>query len=362
MKFRMMVPAAIAALAVGVSFASADDMDKGPDAPPSVRAEGRVLVFGDGAARFNVVRDTSTGTMTFRLADPSVKVTSAPVVVMTTDNGPKEVTLTSVEPGVWRWSDATVIKSERFDGTMRVVVGDQTYTSSLATVWTAETTDGWAKEPGAVKVVARYGGRILPLTACGAAVEVVQDPATGSLTIYSFEDVVITDAPVITVTETTSKSPTTITLTQVSGKNGVWVAKHQAFKTTTTSATIRLLVNGKPCEAPLVYGASKRGGQMVTVENGPRFEVVRDPKAGYYTFYALDETYNGKAYTVENPTVVVDGRDYPLTRVEGEPRAWRLVGLDNAGADPRNAQLNFTLFGKTLSTRLGLDGAGLGVK
>jgi hypothetical protein len=364
MKLSMLVSAAVAALAVGVPFASADDMEKRPDAPEMARAEGH-LVFGDGAAKFVVQRDTTAGTMTFRLADPAVKLTSDPVIVMTTDAGPKEVRLVSVEPGVWRWSDPVVIKNERFDGSMRVVVGGQTYTSSLATVWTAPATDGWAAEPGAVKVMPRNGGRILPLTACGAAVEVVQDPATGSLTVYSTEDLVISEAPVITVTE--SKGPTTVTLTPVDGKDGVWVAKHESFKTTTTTANLRVQVNGKPCDVPLsstttTTSGATHGGTIVTVEGGPRFEVVRDPTAGYTTFYAVDETFDGRAYTIENPVVVVDGRNYPLQRVEGEPRAWRLVGLDNAGSDPRNAQLNFTLFGRTLSTRLGLDGLGIGAR
>ena len=40
----------------------------------------------------------------------------------------------------------------------------------------------------------------------------------------------------------------------------------------------------------------------------------------------------------------------------------RLIGLDGQGSDSRNGQLNFTLFGKTLSTRLGLSGFGIGVK
>jgi hypothetical protein len=194
---------------------------------------------------------------------------------------------------------------------------------------------------------------------CGASVEVVQDMSTGSLTIYSSEDVVVTEAPVITVTE--SEGPSTVTLTQVQGKEGVWAATHRTFKTTLTSARIRLLVNGKPCEAPLVF-TSSRGGQLVTVAGGPTMEIVRDPKAGHYTFYAVEETIDGKAYTVENPTIVYEGRTYNLTRVEGEPRAWRLVGLDAAGSTSRDAQLNLTLFGKTLSTRIGLSGLGIGVK
>jgi len=345
-KFPFAFSAALAAALFCAPFASADDLGGVPSAP-TPKARARVLVFGDGAARFAVDRDATAGRMTFRLVDPAMRVESAPVVVMTTDAGPREVVLTSVEgqPGVWVWAHDSV-KAESFDGTMRVVVAGKTYTSPLTTVWTTEMT-------------ARHGGRVLAMSDCGASVEVVQDPATGTLTIYSFEDVIVTEAPVITVTETSG--PTTYTLTKVEGSNGVWVTKQEAFKTRTTSARIRLLVNGKPCEAPLVYGTS-RGGQTVAVEGGPSFEVVRDAKDGTYTFYAVDETVGGKVYTVENPTVVVSGRTYNLTRVEGEPRAWRLVGLDAAGSDARDGQLNITLFGKTLSTRVGLSGIGIGVK
>ena len=332
-------------------FVSAGESDKAPEAP-SVRPATRVLVFGEGAARFHVERDATVGRMTFRLADPAVKLECAPIIVMTTDGGSKEVTLMPVEgqPGTWAWT-GDVVRTNTFDGTMRVVVAGKTYSSALTTVWTADAMG----EP--VVLAPRYGGRILALPACGASVEVVQDPATGTLTIYSFDDVVVSEAPVITVTET--KGPTTVTLTKVEGKDGVWMTKHEWFKSTKTTATIRLLVNGKPCEAPLVYG---RGGRIVTVAGGPSFEVVHDEKAGYYTFYAVDETIEGKTYTVENPTVVMNGRTYELTRVEGEPRAWRLIGLDAAGSDARDGQLNFTLFGKTLSTRLGLSGFGIGVK
>jgi hypothetical protein len=359
MKFSYALPAAIAALALGASFAFAGDNDTGAGAPTEKvkgTAKPRVLVFGDGAARFDVVRDPTAGRMTFRLADPAQKLERAPVVVMTTDAGPREVVLTAVDgqPGVWVWTNDAV-RTDRFDGTMRVVVAGKTYTSPLATVWTVEDAAG-----GAVVYKARYGGRVLALSDCGASVEVVQDLATGTLTIYSFEDVVIAEAPAVVFMQ--SEGETVVTLTKVEGKDGAWFVKKELFRTpTTSSARIRLVVNGKPCEAALVY-TSSHGGRMVPVTGGPSFEVVRDEKSGHYTFYPVEETWNGKAYTVENPTVVMNGRTYNLTRVEGEPRAWRLVGLDAAGSDARDGQLNFTLFGKTLSTRLGLSGFGVGVK
>ncbi len=348
MKFSFAYPAAFAAMLVGASFVSAEDSAERP-ASPVVVVKPRTLVFNDGVSRFHVERDVTTRRMTFRLADPAVRIDGAPVVVMTTDAGPKEFTLVAAEgqPGTWVWADDAV-KAERFDGTMRVLVGGKPYTAQLATVWTAE----------ALRA-ARYGGRLLALPDCGASVEVVQDLTTGTLTIYSFEDVVVTEAPVVTITQTAG--PAKVTMTQVAGKPGVWVTKHDTLRTTRTAATIRLLVNGKPCEAPLVY-VSGRGGRVLSVDGGPNFEVVRDPKHGHYTFYALDETYDGKVYTVENPSVVINGHRHDLTRVEGEPRAWRMVGLDTAGSNPTDGQLNFTLFGKTLSTRVGFSGLGIDLR
>jgi len=358
MKFSYALPAALAALLISASLVVAGEPPQTPDTPVA-KPTTRVLVFGDSTARFHVERDATVGRMTFRLADSAVKLERAPVVVMTTDGGTKEVTLMAVEgqPNTWVWA-GDAVRDDRFSGTMRVVVAGKPYSAPFTTVWTSEATPAdRVMVPGSFRP--RHGGRALALPDCGTRVEVVQDPATGKLTIYSTAEVIVTSAPVITVTE--SKTPVVVTLTKVDGQDGVWTTTHESFKTTTTAARIRLLVNGKPCEAALVY-ATNRGGDLVTVTDGPSFEVVRDVKTGTYTFYAVEETYAGKAYTVENPTVVVDGHTYNLTQVEGEPRAWQLVGLDAAGSDGRNGQLNFTLFGKTLSTRVGLSGIGIGVK
>jgi hypothetical protein len=361
MKLSLVLPAALAALWIAAPFASADDTVPAPNYPcdpdavvaPAVRP--RVIVFGDGAARFHVERDASVGRMTFRLLDPAVRIERVPVVVTTKDGVSREVPLVALEgqPGVWSWS-GDAVRADRFDGSMRVVVAGRTYSSPLAAVWTAE---GGATE--LVTRQARHGGRILALPMCGASVEVVQDPTTGVLTIYSFEDVVVTEAPVVTIRE--SSGPRTLSLTQVEGQTGAWNTTHETFKTRSTTARIRLLVNGQPCETSLVF-ATRPGGRVVAVSEGPSFEVVRDPRAGHYTFYEIEETFDGAPYVVENPTVVSGGRTYNLTRVEGEPRAWRLVGLDAAGSDARDGQLNYTLLGKTLSTRLGLSGLGIDVR
>jgi hypothetical protein len=332
---------AFAALALGApQIASAEDVEvKG----------GTVITFGDGVARFDVVRDPATGTATFRLADPTVKITDNPVIVLQTEQGPKEVALVAVQgqPGSWRVVHES-FRTDRFDAVMRITVNGKVYTAP------------WAAQP---RWVARHGGMIVAFDDCAAQVEIVHDLKTGTLKVFSSEDVKIAGVPQITITE--SKTPTTVALTPIEGQPGAWMVTHQSFKTTTVSGTIRITVNDQPCEAPLTF-VGTRGGRIVTVQNGPRFEVIRDPKGSTYTFYALDEQIDGKPVVIENPQFVMTTPEGPrtvsLVRVENEPRAWRLVGLDAKVTEPLDGHLRFTLFGRSLETHLGLSGIGIGVR
>jgi hypothetical protein len=362
-RFALLAVLGVGALVTAPSFVRADDdegknegkkddgMGAGKEAArpddPAARAGADVLVFGDGAAKFNVRRDEAAGKVTFTLADPSVRIASAPVVVLQTDSGPREVTLTPAGTGAWVLTD-DLVRSGRLDGTMRVVVAGQTYTTPLMTTTTTTTTT--------TRVVARHGGRVVAFPECKANVEIVQDAATGALTIYSFEDVQILEAPVVTITD--SKGPVTLTVTKVEGQPGAWVAKHEVLKRAAIDGRIRLMVNGHPCETSL------RGGRIIKVEGGPSFEVVSE-QPGEFVFYAVDETISGKPYTIEDPAVVVTTAEGPrtieLVPVEGQPRAWRLVGFD-ADMQPTDANLQFTLFGKTLHTNVGLSGLGIGIR
>jgi hypothetical protein len=314
-------------------------------------ASGNVIVFGDGVARFSAVPDRTAGTIVFRSVEPAVKITQPPVAVIRTESGPVDVALVAVEnqPGAWRLSHEAV-RMGRLDGTMRIVVEGKTYSAPLTTVFS-----------GAVAVAPRHGGRVISFADCSAHVEVVQDMATGGLTIYSFDDVQILEPPVITVTQT--EGPSTVTVTRIEGQPGVWRVVHPAFKTTKIDGRIRVLVNGKPCEAPLTFS---RGGQIVTVQGGPKFEVVRDERARAYTFYAVDEMIDDRPVVIERPQVVVmtpqGPRPMVLAPVPNEPRAWRLIGLEGGVSEPLDARLQFTLFGKTLETNLGLSGFGVGVR
>jgi hypothetical protein len=357
MKFRgFALFAALGALSlVAAPLSTADEVEAKASAE-----DPKVVVFGDGVARFHVTHDSKAGVAMLRLSDPTVKVTSAPVVVVTTDAGPKEVTLVAVDgkPGVWRF-EHELLRGERFEGTMKVIVADKPFEAPLL-ITTTTTTPGTTT----TKFVARRGGFVIAFPDCAAHIEALMDRDTGTITIWSLDDTVkIVDAPVITVTET--KSPQTITLTKIDGETMAWRVTNPAFKTTTVSGKIRLMVNGKPCEAPL--SMAPHGGRIITVANGPRFEVVPDETGRTYTFYALDEQVNGKAYTIDTPPQIVwdtpEGpRTVTLVPVEREPRAWRLVWADASLRRPADARLRFTLFGKTLEGNVGLSGIGVGVR
>jgi hypothetical protein len=356
----------VAALGVAAApFALADE------AAPLVKAEGRIVAFGDSGARFHVDHDTTAGAMTFRLAeDANVRIAQAPVVTLNTDAGPRDVTLVSVagQPNTWRLSHES-LRTASVDGTMKIVVDGKTFDAPLAVAGRVEA--DLPEGEVTTKVVARHGGRVLAFPDCGGHVEVLHDAATGTLTVYSLmgEDVEIVEAPSIVVTETAG--PRTITLTKVNGETVAWRVSNPVFRTAKVDAKLRILVDGKACEVPLAGGAAvagaTRGGQIVTVTGGPRFEVVSDERANAWTFYAIDPVVDGRPYTIEQPPVFVyetpaGPRTVTLTRVEGEPRAWRLAGVDAGVSRPLDGRLRLSLFGKSLETRVGLSGVGVDVR
>jgi hypothetical protein len=308
---------------------------------------GYVLVFPDNGARFHVTRDLATGTMVFTTADSTV-ITEAPVFTLRSASSPKDVTVTAVagERGTWRVTH-DLLKSEQFDGTMVILAGGKKYTSPLV-----------------LKAVRtpRHGGQLISL--CSGEVEVVHDLSAGTLMVYTAEDVKVSEPPVVALTE--PKDAGEVKLTAVAGEPNAWQAKNDLFKSTKVCGVLKAKLDGRPCEAELVF-IGAHGGRIVKWQGGPRYELVADPNAkNGYTIYFLDETWDGKAYTIENPEIVwgtgPDARTVRLEPIPDEPRAYRVADVDGGFSRPGDARLRLTLFGKTLETGLGVSGLHLGVR
>ena len=304
---------------------------------------GYVLVFPDNTAKFHVTRDLSTGSMVFVSSDPKVTISDAPIITLRSSTNPKDVTVTAVqgERGAWIVTH-DLLKEERFDGSMAIVVGEKKYTSPL--VLTAVRTP-------------RHGGQLLTL--CSGDVEVVHDLSAGTLSIYAPEDAKLSEAPVVALTE--PKDAGEVKLQPIAGKPNAWQAKSDLFKSTKVCAVLKANVDGKACEADIVF-LGTHGGRIVKWADGPRYEIVPTTN----TIYFLDDTWNGKTYTIENPEVVWGtGEHARVVRMEpvpNEPRAYRLVGAGANLSEPGDATLRLTLFGKTLTTGLGVSGPRLSLR
>lgn len=319
------------------------------DAARLTPASGRSIVFEGGLARFDMVRDPVEGTMTFRLADRTVRVTDAPIFVLQTDQGPKEFTLTPVaaESDAW-FVKHDLLKADRIDGTMKIVLAGKTYAAAVAADRTAAKP---APRPD-------HHGRVVLFDTCGAYAEVVQDAGAGTVTLYSFDGALMTDAPVVTVWGATPA--VVVVATKVEGQPGTWVATHAAFKSKQLAGNVRFGGSERICEASL------RGGRFLSVVGGPTLEIVPADQAGTYTVYAVDERVDGKEYILENPEVVVATSDGPrtvrLTRIDGDSRAWRLVASDGKVNEPFDGQLRFTVLGRPVDARLSASDLGIGRK
>ncbi len=362
--------AAAASLAfAGGRLAPADDPPRETPLAPLAKADSggtaapvvREIVFGDNVAKMTVDLDRKEPALTFRLSTPKVTVSSAPIVLVLTKAGPKKFTLAAVpgQAGAWRLFDPIVLE-QGLEGVMELVVNGTSYTTPLVS-------GIWLPPPEEGKWAARHGGRVVSFADCPAHVEVVTDVANGTLTLYPLSDTTLTEAPEVQLSARTEAGGT-LTVTPVEGPDGVWKASHPALKDGSLGGSrLKIRLKGRPCEAPLL--ATPHGGTLVLVAGGPRFEMVRNESARTYTFFVLDplpegqapegktpEGNDGKTTQIQNAEVAVttdEGpKTYALTRVEGEPKAWRLSGFDPA-AD-RDATLRISIGAKTLTAPIRL--------
>lgn len=322
------------------SRASADDVPKG-----AAPADARTLSFADGAVKATVDLDPAAGRLTFRVATPNVTLEAAPVLVLTTDAGARELELRPAtgEPGTWIVTD-DALKAPRLVATIRIVLAGRTHTAALPTPAPVETPPG----PGRRKIA---------LGACATTVDVVIDARTGTLTLYVADGQMVTEALLLVPD---AKGTVSVALAKVEGSPGAFAGRHEALSAGVVGMRVRVTIDGKACDGDLTPDADRPQtpptGFRVKVDGGPTFEVTRGPKTGEYGFHAVDETFDGGSYVIEGPTLTADGRVYTLVPVEGETRTWRLVDLEPKSIDARDVQLSFSIQGKSFVVRFDLAG------
>jgi hypothetical protein len=340
-----------AALACAIApLALADDGTRPQPPPIPAGSQPRLMVFGTGAdaVRFQVLHDRPAGRMTFRLADGTIRLARAPVAILRTTNGPREVALVGIDGDQNAWSlTDTVLRDERFDGTLRLAVGDRTIDGPI--VFAAATTPGPAPASAEPGLVPLHGGRIVAFPDCAYAMEVVQDFEKGKITLVQLVGVRLDRPPALTITE--GGGVTMAEAAPVESKPNTWEFSSAAFKSRDAIARVRILIDERPCEASL--SIPPHGGRIVIVPGGPQVEVVRS-EDGTLRFYVLEERLGERRFALENPTLVVTtgegDRSLALVAVKDMPRTWELARFEApAGA---RILLRATMSGRVVETNV----------
>jgi hypothetical protein len=328
--------AAVPFLLAGPLAAEESKAAKESGAAPTVY----VLQMPDDGARFHVTRQLDRGSMLLTLRSNAV-VDTPPTIVLRPSPEAPPVTVVAVSEGRGTWRVThDLLKAKDLNGTIALQVGTKMQSGPLML------------QP---VVTPRYGGHLIAV--CGRDLEVLHNPTQGSFTVYAGETK-LGGAPLIVLSEPRAAE---VRLVAVEGQNGVWRVQDEQLRNTKARGVLRLNVDGKDCETELVL-VGAHGGRIVSWAQGPRYEVV--PDTG--TIYFIDETWEGRPYTIESPTVVYGtgetARVMRLEPVPNEPRAYRVVGANARFTDPGDARLRLTLFGKSLETSLGLSGLHVGVR
>ena len=121
-----------------------------------------------------------------------------------------------------------------------------------------------------------------------------------------------------------------LTLASLEGSARAWRAEDPVLKTALLEGAVRVTMEGKPVEAPLVPRGEHGGRLLALGADAPHLEVVHDKKKGTLTIYlvqAKGETFAEAPVTLSASPVLevadpAGPKSLTLTRVEGQANAW----------------------------------------
>lgn len=314
------------------------------EGPLSARA--RMLALGGGQVRFRMLQDQAAGALTLRLVDGG-QLLRPPVFVV--GDPATEVAFLAVDgqPGVFRLIHPR-FRGTTLDGTLRVFWNGQILASPLSAATTIEEP---IEVPPELKMI--HGGRLVSFDDCLVRFELVQDYDKGTITLYPLSGPMLDQPPRVVITE--DSLVTTVNLEKSILPPMVWRVSSNAFRSRTAWARLRILIDGRACEASL--SVPPHGGHIVVVPDGPQIEVVKTDK-GEVRAYVLETRMGDTPLAISDPEVVIttpDGGEkaFALGPISGEPRAFAYADFKVPTVAKAQAKLRFKLNGRVVETDIG---------
>jgi hypothetical protein len=297
-----------------------------------------MVSVGDRVAAFEVVHDARSGTLTvYAQEDPgkSLKLTSAPAVVLAGTDAPRVLTMARVPgaPNTWSATDPD-LKGSLLTARLRVRVADKEVEGSLAPDEVAPAIPAVREE----KFEPTHGGRVLMVA--GKPFEWAHDPAAGRLTLYAVHPsdaqlgFVVADPSLALNGEDGEAGAKELRLVAVDGTKDAWRAEDAALKSPLLSGSFRMTIEGKKAEAQLVVRGEHGGRLLLLGADAPFLELKHDARTGTVTVFLVEpksETYaDSPAAFAEPPVLELSGvtgkKALTLDRVaEGAKNAWTVV-------------------------------------
>jgi hypothetical protein len=292
-----------------------------------------LVSVGDHDAYFEVVHDARLGVVTVfareRVGQP-LKLDSEPVLVVTTTDGSRALTLARVSGSLnsWKVTDAA-LKTESLAGSLKVRIGSKDLLGTLAV-------SGDAAEP---MIPARreerfeptHGGRVVMLA--GKPFEWAHDSKAGTLTLFVVAEKDTKAAPAVTEPSAILMGDfgqKELALTAVADAPNTWSVTDPVLKSALLEGVLRVTLDGKPTEAAIVPRGDHGGRILRLGPDAPFLEMKHDTEAGSVTLYFVapkSETYADSSATLaESPVLDLETasgtKSVTFTRVEGQANAW----------------------------------------
>ena len=294
---------------------------------------GATYDIGAGAGRLEFVHDAPAGSVTlYVLPEPGTtpQLTAAPLLVLTTDQGPKSVPFARVnaEPYVWKATNFELLKTDlRLEGEVQLKLGGNSYTVSLAASAAARTAV-FVRRYGA------HGGLLLDVGDGSGRLEVIHDPLLGTVTMYEAGTGVAFDEPPVLLLSPAS-GPRELALVRVDGVENAWRAtdvgllKHPS----PLDGRLRVRVSGRAYTIAAagdfaVADRGPSGGPVLVLGDGTQIEWLHDATLGTLTFLVIERSGTTPVVFAEEPSVTLttdpEPKETRLVRVE-HTNGWRIV-------------------------------------